>query len=422
MQAAITLGHLGAPEFAPAMAARLSKEKGRVLQALVAALEMMRARTVLPVVVSALRTAASDQVWELAHALAVISGADVAVEPKAAPEGLRKAWLDAAAKDMLATVPPARVANVRSDAKGLVTFDVLFGRGSVRIDFDPPVAGATWPRWGRSLLVRGQRVVDLGSTCSTCESLLRFVSWPAQDVSALANVLEDRRGALSLGQWVESWEPLLCEMRGGRYLAAELSFRVERVDSARMRDSWFVRRHELRVDDEDDGGGSAALEEADFSWPAMTHYQGERADSPPTYPVVLPLSNPEALDSQAVDEFCMRITAGERSPVVACAWLDEREVEARWPERFLYLAVLNGHHRLEAYARTGLPARIIAVARVEDSWGPPEAPDRYLREAFERLDAPRPSPPAPRRERELKATGLVHYWRGVGDLNPWPPA
>ncbi len=172
MQAAITLGHLGAPEFAPAMAARLSKEKGRVLQALVAALEMMRARTVLPVVVSALRTAASDQVWELAHALAVISGADVAVEPKAAPEGLRKAWLDAAAKDMLATVPPARVANVRSDAKGLVTFDVLFGRGSVRIDFDPPVAGATWPRWGRSLLVRGQRVVDLGSTCSTCESLV----------------------------------------------------------------------------------------------------------------------------------------------------------------------------------------------------------------------------------------------------------
>ncbi len=71
-----------------------------------------------------------------------------------------------------------------------------------------------------------------------------------------------------------------------------------------------------------------------------------------------------------------------RPPVVAYTWLDEREVEARWAERFLYLAVLNGHHRLEAYAQTGVPARIIAVARIEDSWGPPDEPARYLEEAF----------------------------------------
>jgi hypothetical protein len=53
-----------------------------------------------------------------------------------------------------------------------------------------------------------------------------------------------------------------------------------------------------------------------------------------------------------------------------------------WAERFLVFVVLNGHHRLEAYARSGVAAPVIAISRIEDSWGPSEEPDRYLREAF----------------------------------------
>lgn len=382
MQAAITLGHLGATEFAPALAARLSKEKGRTFQAVVAALEMLRDRTVVPVLVSALQTATNDQVWDLAHALAVISGIDASEAPRSTPEQRRDAWLDAAAAGTLAAPPPPRVANVTSAASGLAYFDVLFGRGDVQIDFDPPSPGATWPRWGRSLFVRGRQVLDIGSTCGTCQSLLRFVSWPAEDVSALAEVLEDRRGKVDVIEWVRSWEPLLCRMRGGAYVAADLSFRVERIDSARNRDSWFVRRNELRVDEDDGGEGQAPLEDADPFWPGMTHYQGPREKVPPTYPVVLPLADPGALDAKAVDQFAAAIAEGDRPPVVAYAWIDEREVEARWAERFLYLAVLNGHHRLEAYARAGVPARIIAVARIEDSWGPPDEPAKFLEEAF----------------------------------------
>jgi HEAT repeat protein len=382
MQAAITLGHLGAQEYALALAERLTKDKGRVFQAVVSALEMLRSRTVLPVLVNALQKATDDQVWDIAHALAVISGVDVAVDPRAAPGRVRKAWLRAAAKDMLATVPAARVANVTRGADGFSSFDVLFGRGDVQIDFDRPEPGTTWPRWGRSLLVRGQQVLDIGSTCGTCESLLRFGAWPAEDVSRLAEILEDRRGEMDLVSCVKSWEPLLCRLRAGRYLAADLTLPVERIDSMRKRDSWFVRRNELRVDDDDAGEAAAPLSDADLFWPGMTHYQGPRESVPPTYPVVLPLTDPGALDTKTVDRFAAAIREGGRPPVVAYTWLDEREVEARWAERFLYLAVLNGHHRLEAYAHTGVPARIVAVARIEDSWGPPDEPATYLEEAF----------------------------------------
>lgn len=382
MQAAITLGHLGAQEVAPALAERLTKDKGRVFQAVVSSLEMLRSPTVVPVLVNKLRDVTDDQVWDVAHALAVISGVDVAVDPRAAPGQVRKVWLSAAAKDMLATVPAARVANVTRGDAGFSSFDVFFGRGDVQIDFDPPEPGATWPRWGRSLLVRGQRVLDIGSTCGTCESLLRFGAWPAEDVSRLAHILEDRHGKMDLFTWVKSWEPLLCRLRAGRYLAADLTLPVERIDSMRKRDSWFVRRNELRVDEDDAGEAAAPLSDAELFWPGVTHYQGPRESVPPTYPVVLPLTDPGALDAMAVDRFAAAIGEGERPPVVAYAWLDAREVEARWAERFLYLAVLNGHHRLEAYARTGVPARIVAVARIEDSWGPPDEPAKYLEEAF----------------------------------------
>ena len=46
--------------------------------------------------------------------------------------------------------------------------------------------------------------------------------------------------------------------------------------------------------------------------------------------------------------------------------------------------VLDGHHKLRAYARTGVPARTILLCRIEDSWGPPEDRTRFLEEALAR--------------------------------------
>jgi hypothetical protein len=381
MQAAIALGHLGEPAQSSSLAARLGKERGRTFTAFAAALEMLRAPDVVPTLVDVLRTAPREQVWDLTHALWSVSGVDVAVDARAEPEQVRRAWLKAAAGGDLTSAPAARVSKSRRDAAGLVTFDVLYGHGRIRIDFDKPAPGATWPRWNRSLFVGDRKVIEVGSTCGTCESLLRFVDWPGQEISALAQSLEDRSGRRDLPETVAAWTPLLCELRSGNYFAAELSFPIERIDSNRRHDSWFNRRRELRID-EDEPDASPAMDEADDACPAMTHYQGPRASEPPLYPVVLPLADPVALVRPTVDEYVRRIAEGDRPPVVAFAWIDDREVQSVWHERFLFLAVLNGHHRLEAYARAGVPARLLAFARIDDSWGPPEDPGRYLRESF----------------------------------------
>lgn len=381
MQAAIALGHLGDPAQASSLASRLTKERGRTFTAFAASLEMLRAPDVVPTLVDVLRAASREQVWDLVHALWSVSGVDVPVDARAEPEQVRSAWLDAGARGDLASPPAARVSALRRDAVGLVTFDVLYGHGRIRIDFDKPEPGATWPRWNRSLLVGDRQVVEVGSTCGTCESLLRFVDWPGEDIPSAALSLEDRAGKLDLSETVAAWTPLLCELRSGSYIAAELSFPIERIDSRKRLDSWFNRRRALRID-EDEPDASPAMDEGDNACPTMTHYQGLRAGEPPLYPVVLPLADPAALVRPTVDEYVRRLAEGDRPPVVAFAWVDDREVQSLWRERFLFLAVLNGHHRLEAYATAGVPARLVAFARVDDSWGPPEDPARYLREAF----------------------------------------
>jgi hypothetical protein len=56
-------------------------------------------------------------------------------------------------------------------------------------------------------------------------------------------------------------------------------------------------------------------------------------------------------------------------------------------ERFLTAVVLDGHHKLTAYARAGVPARVVLLSRSEDNWGPPEDRDRYLVEVTTPLRA-----------------------------------
>ena len=108
---------------------------------------------------------------------------------------------------------------------------------------------------------------------------------------------------------------------------------------------------------------------------------------------MLPTQDPGRLRDARIAEYQRAIAAGDRPLVVAAAWVDARHVASSWSERFLSLAVLNGHHRVEAYARSGVPAPVIAVARASDSWPSQDAPDQYLHEAFELLAPPcsRPS-------------------------------
>jgi hypothetical protein len=67
-------------------------------------------------------------------------------------------------------------------------------------------------------------------------------------------------------------------------------------------------------------------------------------------------------------------------------WVEQKDVEAQFTERFLVGMLLDGHHKIAAYQRVGRPARVLVICRLEDSWGPREDPSRWLREAFSSLE------------------------------------
>jgi hypothetical protein len=355
---------------------------------------MLEAREVVPRLVDLLRKAPESKIWDLTHALWIVTG----IDPVAQEEGrskrreslsdLRSAWLRAAKAGQLDSPPPSAIIKPRELDSNLATFNLAFGRGVVRIDFDPPSPGTTWPRWSRSLLAADQRVYDVGSTCGTCELFLKLLAWPGEQLGGIVRQLETSGTEGGLLKWISAWTPLLQQLRSGRYLVGRLALPIERIDDTNAASSWFNRRNEVRAamqPDEDD-----EVEQADQTtyWPATVHYQGPRFGDVPTYPVLMPTHDPARLDESRISEYRRAIASGARPPVVALAWLDAREVQARWEERFLSLIMLNGHHRLEAYTRERVPAPVLAVARIADSWGPPDEPDKYLRDALAPL-APR---------------------------------
>lgn len=383
MQAAITLGVLGATQYAARLLARLERETDRAFSAMVAALELMKARDTVPGLLEVLRTAPKAKIWELTHALWVITGVDP-VAPKDASarddralEAQRSAWLRAAPA-VLDAPPPPRLQEVSSLAPELATFALEFGRSRVRFDYEPPSPGATWPRWSQSLYIGAERVYDVGSTCGTCELYLRHLAWPKEQLAQTTASLEAADAHRGLKEWIAIWTPVLEQLRSGQYLVARLSLPVDRIDRENLEESWFHRRQQIRAE----RSAEPDLEPEPPYWPGTAHYQGPRSGEIPTFPVVFPTQELGRLDEAQVVKYQREIVGGARPPVVVLGWIDTRAIRGDQEERFLSLIVLNGHHRLEAYARTQIAAPMIVVARIADSWGPPSEPDRFLRAAL----------------------------------------
>jgi hypothetical protein len=386
-QAAITLGHLATTRFASRIADGLAFQRDSAFSAYVAALEMLRDRSIVPKLIELLRTAEVSKVWDLTHGLWAISGVDPVSTQSGGGENcledLRASWLRAFDRGFLSSSPPAEIFQPCTLDETLATFDLSFGRALIRLDVDPPSPGATWPRWNRSLLVAGRPVYNLGSACGTCEFLLRLIRWPDEDLSATAKQLETASPSPLRGigkEWISTWSPLIEQLRSGHYLVGLLSVPLKRIDAEHPEHSWFYQRRRLRVPLEPKEGDSRDGDASD-DWPGTIHYQGPRFGAHPTYTMVMPLHDVAKLDEARVREFERMIERGEHPHAVALAWVDSRAIS----ERFLNLILLNGHHRVEAFARSGLPASIIAIARVADGVGPVNNSEQYLREAFAEL-------------------------------------
>ncbi|MFI1658277.1 HEAT repeat domain-containing protein [Streptomyces sp. NPDC020472] len=368
-RAALALGRLGAREWTVPIAGRLSEVTGLDRTAFAVALELMSDPAAVPHLLRWLAESGEERVYDVHHALVRLTGRDPLL-PESASGAAYAAAVRAVWADGRTERAPAVVRELVVESGARARFSVDGGAGRVRIAFDPPSPGASWPRWDRSLTFDRKPLYRVGSSCGTCELGLTLLDWPDEEATRIAARMRGRLADLDRldAELFLEWGPVLGELETGHYRALLLDLPLERVtDPAR---SWWYRRVTTRAEEDDSEYGDDRPEE---HWPGVAHFQlttpvpGARV--PSAYGALLPSQPPEALDPTTVARHAAAVAAGERPAAVVLGWLDDRYVEARHEERWLVGAVLDGHHRLTAYAAAGVPARVLFLARAGEGGG-----------------------------------------------------
>lgn len=370
--AAIALGRLGDRRWTVPIAERLGRAEGLNHTGLAVALELLGDPAAVPHLVRQLKDASAP--GALLHALVRLTGRDPLVPLWDGPSRRhRKAvWRVWSSVDPAEPAEP-EIRELVVESARRARFELHEGRGLIRIDYDPPAPGSTWPRWDKSLLVGDDPLYRVSSDCGTCETVLHLLGWPERSAAAVAEQLRTAVSTVdSLGDGVLSaLRPLVREMPSGHYRAYLVDLPVEWVTEPGA--SWWVRRWEHREGMEMDEDG----------WPGVEHFQlPDRIPGPlPTFGVLLPGQPPHRLDPETVASYRNAIDAGYRPAAVVLGWVEDSYVEAEFEERFLIGVTLDGHHKLAAYADAGVPARIVLLARGEDNWHP----DYDWRDRFEEV-------------------------------------
>jgi hypothetical protein len=343
--AAMTLAQLGDVASLGAVTALL--ETGD--RAIPVALELLGDASVVPAVRARLDRATPAEVEGLHRLLIALTGHDPVI-PRGGDRGaaIRAAWR----RWDPATRPRPRVSLAGADDPSRGTFVVTDGQGLVRVAIDGS-------GWSRSLRVGGRRAYDLGSICDTCATTLRLAGWPARPAEASAQRL---RAALAdvpavTPDLLDAAAPLLCVLRSGEYVGALLDLDLPQV-----------------------APGSAP-------WPGTDHFR-LRADLP-FAGVVLPTQPLDAADDATIVGHTRAIAEGRRPAALLIGWVEDRYDHAQRHTRHLVGLVLDGHHKLLAYAAAGVPARVLMVFRVEDSWGPPDNRTQWINDVTQPLLARR---------------------------------
>lgn len=386
--AALALALLGRRESAEAIAARMTTADVLDVAGFAVALEVMHNTRVVPILRGLLDAPGTRGKWEIHHALCRLCDREPLVPLDGGDDAMAAAWrtLDLDAP----RAPQLTVESVADDARA-ASFTLHDGAGAVRIDYLPPTPGSTWPRWSLGLYVGEQPLYHVGSRCGTCETTLHLLGLTTERVAARADHV--RRTVADVPRLdpglFSALAPYLALLRTGHYQVHLCDLDLEPVETPEA--SWFTRRHRHRTSDETPEPEGPA--EWDIAWPGIVHFQTRRGPcgTTPTYGVVLPSQPLANLDEATIAYHAARIALGERPTALVVGWVEDKHVRAEFPERFLNMLVLDGHHKLAAYARSETPARCLVLCRLEDSWGPPGDRGKVMREAVDDLVAAQPS-------------------------------
>ena len=256
----------------------------------------------------------------------------------------------------------------------LETFNNDTGEGVV--SFEPcrvsgPEYDADPSRWYHHVLVAGERVFEYGCPCGTCGIVFRKVGSPAHQVSdpeahTLLGTLESVPSNEVLRRLARVLEP-------GSYQPAIVEGKVRLVEPGEPDD--YFASDVVRL---------SGLEPPDYSKPSSprTSYYRFGADCEldragrTTGPhkalvtaVIMPLHEPLRLNRERVEYWLRQLDIGIPLTAFGVAVIDNQQpamspADDSYPyeEHFLFTTcLLDGHHRIQAAAESGMPIRVLSL-------------------------------------------------------------
>jgi hypothetical protein len=360
-RAALALARLGAREWTVPIARHLREVNGLTHVACAVALEQMGDPAAVPSLLNWLACGPDLPAGDVHRALVRLTGRDPLIPEWSTTKDysahVRHIWpsLD------LATPPTPEVRDLVPHSPSHLSFSLDEGRGQVRVDYDPPSPGSLWPRWNKTLHVGQHALYRVGSDCGTCETMMSLLGFPPANAKTGAAQVREALADLHelTAATVRALEPVIHELTTGHYKAHLVDLPLERVGEPQR--SWWQQRIAARDDSE------SLRTEDTSSWPGTEHFQTPRPipAARPAYGSLLPSQPLDALRPATIERHASAIERGERPAALLLAWTEDRYVQAEWEERFLLGVILDGHHRLAAYAATEVPARVLILGRTE---------------------------------------------------------
>ncbi len=255
------------------------------------------------------------------------------------------------------TVPPLPSVTWTSRGERDVGAEVSNGTDVFALEDDDSGPTSSWPSWFTTWTEHGHCLYIVGSGCDTCEVFLNRTGWAPAHAVELAQTI---RHAVSdvdalTPALLDALLPVIAACATGRY---ELRLRDTRLEVTSNWSETWVASHDRRDDDEDDDRdrGSPGDDQIGYSL-----YTARTATGEPDPLLVAPTQPAEALDEARVRHYEEAIGRGERPAALVAAHAAQRFVvmsEDRL-DRSVTGFIVDGHHKLAAYDRLGIPARVI---------------------------------------------------------------
>ena len=267
---------------------------------------------------------------------------------------------------MKSETTPQKIDTVKL-AEGLLKFKLSQGKGFFKIGVEKKHGEAN----SIFLEINGSRKFEIGNDCDTCHFWFKCLQEPRlSPQKKIANLPKTIQLPRPVDEtMVQELQPLLELMEKGEYEIFETSIHLSGPYDSEDEGSYFFNNEFMELWDINDPKEEDLLS----GW---EHYEGDRPRIyrhpegnilEKQYEFVIPLVPRKALKEEYIKLYQSMIQQGDR-PRILMLGLYQRGIpesvkrgQAKSLHSFLAGFVLDGHHKLAAYRRSGVPAKFLTI-------------------------------------------------------------